>query len=83
MNIVFLSSPLQREIVPVIAQFVPRVNMPALYEILVGNVVDTPPTDIAAEFRKGIGLSWETEFKNAAAYDPIKGLENILKPVLP
>lgn len=76
-NIVLLSSPLQREIVPVVAQFVPRVNMPALYEILGVNVVDTPPSDIAAEFRRNI--RWEDEIKKANSYDPKKGLNDILE----
>jgi len=76
-NIVFLNSPLQREIIPVVAQFVPKVNMPALYEIVGVNVVDTPPSDIAAEFRKNI--NWESELRQSELYDPVKGLEKILK----
>ncbi len=74
LNIVFESSSLQREITPVIAQFVPRVNMPALYEIKGVNVVDTPPSDIAAEFRKNI--DWEDEIHRAREYNPYKELQN-------
>ena len=33
-------------------QFVPRVNLAAMYEILGVNVVDTFPQSIAAEFRR-------------------------------
>jgi hypothetical protein len=49
--------------------------MPALYELLEANVVDTLPTDIAAEFRK---IRWEEEVKRAAEYAPQKGLDIIL-----
>ena len=76
-NIIFIGSPLQRQMIPVIARFIPRVNMPALYEYLGVNVVDTPPTDIAAEFRKNI--RWEDELRNARAYDQEKSLAEILK----
>ena len=66
-NIIFLNSPLQREVVPVVAQFIPRVNTPAIYEMLGVNVVDTPPSDIAANFR---GVFCPDELKVAEAYNP-------------
>lgn len=42
-NIIFSSSPLAREIVPVTAHFIPRTNKTALYELLGRDVVDTTP----------------------------------------
>lgn len=67
-NIVFLNSPLDRMILPVIVQFVPRVNMPALYEIMGVNVVDTPPTAISEEFRRNI--NWDDEIRQVEQYNP-------------
>jgi hypothetical protein len=75
LNIVFLGSPLQREVVPVVVQFVPRVNMAALYEILGVNVVDTPPSAIAASFRT---ICWQEEIKNAESYDPEKEWQEVV-----
>jgi len=75
-NIVFTNSPLDRKIEPVVAHFVPRVNMPALYEILGVNVVDTPPTAIAEEFRRNI--NWEDEIRNIIdAYNPKAELKTL------
>jgi hypothetical protein len=59
MNIIFISSPLGRDIVPVRARFVPRVNKTAMYEIAGRNVIDTPPTAIA-EFMRRSG-DWQAE----------------------
>ncbi|MCX6720665.1 MAG: hypothetical protein NTW11_02570 [Candidatus Staskawiczbacteria bacterium] len=74
-NIVFMGSPLQREVVPVVAQFVPRINMPALYEVLGVNVVDTPPSAVAASFRS---ICWQEEVKIAEAYDPEEDWKNLI-----
>jgi len=52
LNIVFSNSPYGKHIEPLIVHFVPRVNMTALYEIKGVNVVDTPPSMIAEEFRR-------------------------------
>jgi len=75
-NIVFKSSPLGRSIAPVIASIVPRVNMPAMYEIVGIDVVDKFPGDIAAEFRK---INWREEINKGREYDPESSLKNILE----
>lgn len=76
-NIVFTNSPVQRETEPLVAHFVPRVNMTALYEIRGVNVVDTPPRTIAVEFTRlsrhgssDTNLLWTDVAKHAAALDP-------------
>ncbi|MBI4143918.1 hypothetical protein HY486_01595 [Candidatus Woesearchaeota archaeon] len=50
-NIDLSSSPLHTQNEPVIVKFVPRVNMPAFYELHGVDVVDTPPLDIAVALR--------------------------------
>ncbi len=79
-NVVLLNSPLQRQIIPVIAQFVPRVNMPALYEVKGVNVVDTFPQDIAMTFR---GIKWDEEVSKGLVYDPTPGWLKIISPSPP
>lgn len=75
LNIVFTNSPVTKEIVPLCVHFVPRVNMTALYEIKGVNVVDTPPSKIAEEFRRYSGsgseeINWSEMLKNAKNYKP-------------
>ena len=63
---------------PLIVQFVPRVNLAAMYEIIGVNVVDTFPQSIAAEFRrshnepKSIVLPWPEVFESVDSFDPEK-----------
>jgi diadenosine tetraphosphate (Ap4A) HIT family hydrolase len=68
LNIVFGNSPKGRKIEPLVAHFVPRVNMTALYEIRGVNVVDTPPPKIAEEFRRGI--NWVETIRGVGNFDP-------------
>lgn len=49
-NVLYTGSPLGKSWEPLRVQFVPRVNMTALYEMIGVNVVDTPPQKIAAFF---------------------------------
>jgi hypothetical protein len=74
-NIVFTNSPHDKQIEPLRVHFVPRVNMTALYEIKGVNVVDTPPSKIAEEFRRYSGsgseeINWSEVLKAAQSYDP-------------
>jgi galactose-1-phosphate uridylyltransferase len=62
---------------PLQMQFVPRVNLAAMYEILGVNVVDTFPQSIAAEFRRshtdasrGVIHPWFELFEDAYSFDP-------------
>jgi diadenosine tetraphosphate (Ap4A) HIT family hydrolase len=75
MNIVFTNSPNDRQIEPLTVHFVPRVSMTALYEIKGVNVVDTPPSKIAEEFRRFTGtgreeINWSEIYKEGKAYNP-------------
>lgn len=75
LNIVFTNSPVTKQIEPLCVHFVPRVNMTALYEIKGVNVVDTPPSKIAEEFRRYSGsgseeINWSELLKDARKYDP-------------
>lgn len=75
LNIVFANSPAGRKVEPLIAHFVPRVNMTALYEIRGVNVVDTPPQKIAEEFRRYGGdgedaINWTDLCRQADSFDP-------------
>ena len=74
-NIVFTNSPQGRKIEPLVVHFVPRVNMPAMYEIKGVNVVDTPPQKIAEEFRRygpdgEEGVNWVELVAAVGEYDP-------------
>jgi galactose-1-phosphate uridylyltransferase len=62
---------------PLQMQFVPRVNLAAMYEILGVNVVDTFPQSIANEFRRTHTSAsdatippWFELFESAASFDP-------------
>lgn len=75
LNIVFTNSPHNKQSEPLIAHFVPRVNMTALYEIKGVNVVDTLPSKIAEEFRgyarSGTEeINWPELLEEADDYDP-------------
>ncbi len=75
LNIVFSNSPKGRKIEPLIVHFVPRVNMTALYEIKGVNVVDTPPNQIAVEFRRpgpdgSQGINWSQLIQESSEFDP-------------
>jgi galactose-1-phosphate uridylyltransferase len=75
LNIVFTNSPQERQTEPLIVNFVPRANVPALYEIKGVNVVDTSPTSIAVEFRRfntntNEGFLWQDIDKDVEEYDP-------------
>jgi len=61
-NVIFENSPLHKDTLPVVAKFIPRVNVYAQYEMLGVNVVDTPPEHTAGAFR---GIRWRDEMKNA------------------
>lgn len=82
LNIVFTNSPVERETEPLVAHFVPRVNMAALYEIRGVNVVDTPPRNIAVEFtkvnshREDNRSLWPNVARNAQRFDPNKLYED-------
>jgi galactose-1-phosphate uridylyltransferase len=83
LNIVFANSPKDRKIEPLVAHFVPRVNMTALYEIKGVNVVDTPPQKIVEEFRRhgpneeGV-INWVELRRQAELYDPSTEFRNDL-----
>jgi len=49
-NILFSSSPYLKRWQPLVVHFVPRANVPALYEMIGVNVVDTPPDYIRMIF---------------------------------
>jgi galactose-1-phosphate uridylyltransferase len=85
-NIVFTNSPVERETEPLVAHFVPRVNMAALYEIKGVNVVDTPPEYIAVEFTKvnshrdeSKNVLWPDVAREAAIYDPEATFDNLIR----
>jgi len=67
-NIVFTNSPHSKETEPLVAHFIPRVNIAALYEMKGVNVVDTPPSTIADKFRTLI--NWPAIYDKAKAYNP-------------
>jgi galactose-1-phosphate uridylyltransferase len=74
-NVVFSNSPRGRELDPLIAHFVPRVNIPAIYELHGVNVVDTPPETTAERLRDagrllGDGLSWAEFARAECGFDP-------------
>jgi hypothetical protein len=76
-NIVFTNSPNDKQIEPLTVHFVPRVSKTALYEIKGVNVVDTPPSKIAEEFRRFTGsgseeINWAKVFEESRSYDPDK-----------
>ncbi len=82
-NIVLRGSVKDCRTEPLQMQFVPRVNLAAMYEILGVNVVDTFPQSIAAEFRRshsdpsrGELLPWYELFESAKNYNPEKDFEN-------
>ena len=91
LNIVFTNSPYGKHIEPLIVHFVPRVNMTALYEIKGVNVVDTPPSMIAEEFRrssKGVSKNedinwsdWSKLVQEARNYDPESEFKLTIKKV--
>ena len=56
-NIFFSGSPMAKHWEPLRVQFVPRVNITALYEMIGVNVVDTPPETITTFFQNGIRWS--------------------------
>jgi len=68
MNILFTESPQGKHWEPLRVQFVPRVNMTALYEMIGVNVVDTPPEQIAAFFSTAI--RWSDVSDEAERFDP-------------
>ena len=75
LNIVFTNSPDNKKIEPLMVHFVPRVNMTALYEIRGVNVVDTPPSKIAEEFKRYTGgetkeINWVELIRDASLFDP-------------
>ncbi len=76
LNIVFNNSPSSKRTLPLVAHFVPRVNMTALYEIKGVNVVDTPPQKIAEEFRRSSNIAgdepinWPNLVAQAAEFSP-------------
>lgn len=63
LNILFTSSPRNKHWEPLRIQFIPRVNMTALYEMMGVNVVDTPPDKIQAFFST---VRWSDVVKGAA-----------------
>ena len=67
-NIVFTNAPHSKETEPLIAHFIPRVNIAALYEMKGVNVVDTPPSTIADKFRTLI--KWPEIREEAKKYNP-------------
>lgn len=66
-NILFTGSPHDKVREPLVTQFVPRVNMTAVYEMIGVNVVDTPPEQIAAFFQ--IGSRWTDIVSEANEFD--------------
>jgi hypothetical protein len=87
-NIVFGNSPIGRQIEPLVVHFVPRVNMTALYEIRGVNVVDTPPENIAVEFRRHTAdgqesINWSNIVRSLTDYNPNDDFESsIMSPKL-
>lgn len=82
-NIVLRGSVKDCRTEPLQMQFVPRVNLAAMYEILGVNVVDTFPQSIAAEFRRShsdpalaVLMPWYELFESAKDYDPEKDFGN-------
>jgi len=76
-NIVMRGSVKDCRTEPLQMQFVPRVNLAAMYEILGVNVVDTFPQSIAAEFRRSHSDAsrvripgWFELFELAQSFDP-------------
>nr|VFJ51097.1 MAG: Galactose-1-phosphate uridylyltransferase [Candidatus Kentron sp. DK] len=67
MNILFTSSPLGKQWQPLCVQFIPRVNMTALYEMIGVNVVDTTPEMIASFFDSSI--RWSDVAKKAEKFN--------------
>jgi len=60
--------------------------MTALYEIKGVNVVDTPPSKIAEEFRRYTGtgseeINWSQLLTEARSYDPNKEFEANVAPL--
>ena len=72
-NILFSGSPYRRAREPLTAQFVPRVNMTALYEMLGVNVVDTFPEDISSFFQ--LNVRWRDIAAAARKFDPQANLK--------
>lgn len=68
LNILFTSSPEGKHWEPLRVQFVPRVNMTALYEMIGVNVVDTPPDQIAAFFSTSV--RWSDIDREIPNFDP-------------
>ena len=67
LNILFTGSPYRHHWEPFRVQFVPRVNVPALYEMMGVNVVDTPPEKIEALFSSSI--RWKDIEQQASSFD--------------
>jgi diadenosine tetraphosphate (Ap4A) HIT family hydrolase len=67
-NVFFTGSPHDKIREPLVAQFVPRVNMTAVYEMIGVNVVDTLPEDISAFFTRD--FRWSDVFNDAYKFDP-------------
>ncbi|MEK7376303.1 MAG: hypothetical protein AABZ57_03950, partial [Candidatus Margulisiibacteriota bacterium] len=76
-NIVFNSSPLSRQIRPVTAHFVPRVNKPALYELLGRDVVDTFPSTIFTTFLSLVP-NWRNFLDEVNRYNPADEYERVI-----
>ena len=82
LNIVFCNSPYRKQIEPLTVHFVPRANITALYEIKGVNVVDTPPSKIAEEFRRystsgSKEINWDNIVREAQDYDPDKEFREV------
>jgi galactose-1-phosphate uridylyltransferase len=74
-TIVFTNSAMGCRNEPLVAHFVPRLNVGALYEIRGVNVVDTLPQDIVAEFLSVLDesdklVSWAQLLEVARRHDP-------------
>jgi len=67
MNILFTGSPQGKHWEPLRVQFIPRVNMTALYEMIGVNVVDTPPNQIEMYFTTSI--RWSDVAREADGFD--------------
>jgi len=76
LNIVFTNSAKGRKTQPLTVHFVPRVNIPALFEIRGVNVVDTPPSMIANKFRI---VDWTKTLKDANAFEPDQAFERLTR----
>jgi hypothetical protein len=61
---------------PLTVHFVPRVNIPALFEIRGVNVVDTPPSMIANKFRL---IDWTETLEEADAFEPDQAFERLTR----